>query len=180
MPSNTKEAQTACPTERKNAHQAREDLLGSSDVALSEAAAEAVLAHARCEAAAALALPRPIGTQEAILAQVRAIREAVRDAVTLFTEVRRYADASRATASFIGDVELTLAFAQIVSEVSAPTDLEPRDGHAFRAELADAARTLRSQAALTIEQALASTDVATSRDVLCALLALVDDTAECQ
>lgn len=170
VPANTAEAATACPKERKSAQEAREALLGSEDPQLTATASSLVLAHAHCEAKAALAMPTPTGTQDQVLDSVRAIRIAVRDASSLFAEVRRYGDVAESQESLLADATLTVGFAEIVANVAPPSDLDPLAGRQFQAELRDAAQTLRSQAELLLQQALSSEGAASNTGELCALL----------
>tara|TARA_R110002096_G_scaffold436038_2_gene665847 strand:- start:114563 stop:115162 length:600 start_codon:yes stop_codon:yes gene_type:complete len=174
VPSNTEEARTACPKERKAAQAARELLLGSDDPAAPAKASERVLAHGHCEAKAALAMPRPVGTQEQVLDMVRAIRVAVRDASSLFSEVRRYDDETNSQESFLADAKLTIGFADMVASVGQPTDLEPMAAGQFQAELRDASKTLRGQAEMLIQQALASAPNPAHQSALCELLRSLD------
>lgn len=158
VPSNTEEAATACPKERKSAQEAREGLLGSEKPALSVRAevAAKVLAHGDCEAEAAGAMPVPAGSQDEILAGIRTIRLAVRDASNLYSEVRGY-DAGAATAvALLADADLTLSFATTLGKIEAPSELEARAAIEFRQELDGARGTLREQAELVLRQALVS------------------------
>lgn len=171
VPSNSEEAGTACPKERKGAQGAREALLGSDAAALIAKASRLVLVHGRCEATAALAMPRPAGTQDQVLEGVRAIRIAVRDASNLFSEVRRYDDEANSQESLLGDAKLTVGFAEIVATVGPPSDLDPVAGRQFQAELREASEILRGQAELLLQQALTSEGATSNTAELCALLA---------
>ncbi len=133
-------------------------------------ASSLVLAHAHCEAKAALAMPTPTGTQDQVLDSVRAIRIAVRDASSLFAEVRRYGDVAESQESLLADATLTVGFAEIVANVAPPSDLDPLAGRQFQSELRDAAQTLRDQAELLLQQALSSEGAAANASELCALL----------
>lgn len=170
VPSNSEEAVTACPKERKAAQQAREALLGSDAPELTAQASQRVLAHGHCEAKAALAMPHPSGTQDQVLDSVRTLRVAVRDASNLFAEVRRYGDESMSQESLLADAKLTIGFAGIVANVGPPSDLDPVSGSQFQAELRDASQTLRGQAELLIQQALTSEGAQPDTAELCALL----------
>ncbi|MCP4448875.1 MAG: hypothetical protein GY811_26615 [Myxococcales bacterium] len=156
VPSNSEEAATACPKERKAAQTSREALLGSEEPSLSTAAAKSVLAQAHCEANAALGGPAPSGTQDQILAGLREIRLAVRDAGSLFAEVRRYGDIAFSQESLLADAKLTIGFADIVGSVQPPDELDPRAAEEFRTELGLAKKTLRGQAELLLQQSLTS------------------------
>ncbi len=145
-------------------------MLGTDDPTLIAAASERVLAHAQCEAQAVLAMPPPAGTQDETLEGIRTIRALVRDASNLFSEVRRYGDDAMAQQSLLADAKLTIAFAEIVATIGPPSDLDPLAGQQFQAELVDASQTLRSQAELLLQQALASEGAQAHKAEICALL----------
>ena len=170
VPSNSDEAATSCPKERKAAQEAREQLLGSEDRRLVIAAAETVMAQARCEASVAVPQAIPSGTQDQIVAQIRSIRVAVRDASSLFAEVRRYDVATLSREALVADARLTLGFAVLVGSVRPPADLEPRAAVEFQREIAEAKSTLETQAASMAEQALASDGASAIRDEACEVL----------
>ena len=176
-PSNTEQALTPCPKEREAAQLAREALLGAEDAALVLRASEKVLAQGQCEAAAALAMPVPTGTQDQILAGVTAVRVAVRDASSLFGEVRRYGDVALSQKALLDDARLTVGFAELVGLVQTPGDMDPNAASAFRSELNDARQTLMGQAKLLVEQALASEGAELVTEEACALLASLGGTS---
>ena len=171
VPSNTKEASTPCPKERQAAQVAREALLGVTDPALTGTASKQVLAHAHCEAAAALATPVPAGTHDQILSALRALRGPMYDAGNLFGEVLRYEVVADSQEALVANAKLTLGYANIVDRVSSPSELDTQEATMFRSELEEASRTLRSQASLLLQQALASEGAQSTRQEACSLLA---------
>lgn len=171
IPENSEEAATECPKERKGAQEAREALLGRDDPDLRRAAAQRVMAHAECERNAALQRPLPGGTQDQILTGIRALRAAVRDASNLFGEVVRYDVPGPSGKALLLDSQLTMEFARRLDAIEGPSDLEGREAMIFRAELADARRTLEEQAVLQLEQAATMQDPPELHGQACALLA---------
>ncbi len=171
VPSNTAEASTPCPKERQAAQVAREALLGVSDPTLANTASKRVLAHAHCEAAAALAMSAPSGTHDQILSELRALRTPMRDAGNLFGEVLRYEDVADSQEALLANAKLTVGYAEIVDRVSSPSELDTQEASLFRSELAEASRTLRSQASLLLQQALASEGSDSVAAEACPLLA---------
>lgn len=161
VPTDSAEAKTACPEPRNQAQAARENLLGvelggEQGSALNRAAAEAVLAHAECEAQALSALPPVSGTHDQILAGLRAMRQQMQDATNLFREVARYDPGAIAIRASLAEAKLQLDFAAQVAKVSAPADLDARGREAFESELAGATQVLRLEVSVLVESALES------------------------
>ena len=159
VPSDSHEAETACPAERLEAQSAREMLLGQdvsgeSGVALRRSAAEKVLAHGECEAAAADAMPKADGDHDQILTNLRAHREQVHTATHLLREVSRYDEEGYGARASIAEAKLKLAFASTVAAVQPPADLDVRGRLAFESETSSAAQVLRLEAATLLETLL--------------------------
>ncbi len=80
----------------------------------------------------------------------------MRDAGNLFGEVLRYEVVADSQEALVANAKLTLGYADIVDQISSPAGLDPQEASMFRSELAEASRTLRSQASLLLQQVLAS------------------------
>lgn len=143
--STTQEAATACPRERKAAQEARELLLGSQDPELQLRAGSAVMVQASCELTALRAMAVPSGTHDHILAGLRHLREQKQDANNLYEEALRSPVARLHGPAYLGQSQLTEAFASKVSAIIPPVDLDGPAKLEFESELSQALAILRAE-----------------------------------
>ncbi len=159
VPTGSSESETACPKERSKAQEAREallgeDLSGSKGASLNSAAAEAVFAHGKCEAAALSAATAPTGNHDALLAALRTLRMQTQDAIILLEEVGRYDTGLFAVEARLAAGSVKLAFAKTVSELRPPADMESEGRAAFQSELEEAASSLRLEVSMIVGEVL--------------------------
>ncbi len=150
---NSEEAATACPKQRKQAQEARELLLGSTDLALMTSASEKVMAQADCEAAALGELALPTGTHDQILQGLRALRTQMQDADNLFSEVLRYDTPALHAQALFAQGLLRTGFADKVAGVLPPPDLDGPGKLEFQEELRQAIDILRGEAEVLVLKA---------------------------
>lgn len=155
-PSGTKEAPTACPKERKQAHEAREEVLGRTDARFRASAARAVMAHGDCELRALQAAADGQGSQDEVLAYLRGLRERTQDVARLFQETRRYGQAEWTVKAFVGEATAVLAFRDRVSAISHPEGLDVQERAAFVAEMSETLKALDVQATQLLRQAVSA------------------------
>ena len=142
-PVNAAEAPTECPSERKAAQSAREDLLEKGGNDAREAAAMAVLAQADCEAQVFESATVSSGSMERITDDLRRVREQMGTARTLYEEVLNYQSTSPSVGAYAGLGQLHQAFARKLRGLSTPTDVDAQGGAmSFTAEVDGLAASL--------------------------------------
>jgi hypothetical protein len=159
-PVNSPEAQPRCPDEWRAAKQAREELLGvdgAAGAATVEAAAAAVLAHARCEGAALDGWRVEAGSGESMAAALRQARRRYQDARNLFEEAAGYPVARVRVGAQAELAALHLGFARMLAEVPSPVDVQDAAGRAdFRRQMREAVASFEVEAALAAARAVSA------------------------
>lgn len=152
-PVNSPEAKSKCPDEWKAAKKARDELIGAmDDERLRRAAAEAVLAQARCEHAQFERWTIDAGSQAIMAQELRAARIQYLTAKTLYQEAAGYHVKPTEIGAHALAAQLELAFVRKLDHLPAPVDLHDP---AARAGFKDEMRSLMSS--FEVEAALAAT-----------------------
>lgn len=155
-PVNSPEAKSQCPAEWKAAKQAREQLLGAmGDERLRAAAAEAVLAQARCEHALFDRWTIDAGSQQIMAAELRAARRQYLTARTLYEEAAGYHARPSEIGAYALAAQLHLAFVRKLDRLPVPVDLhDPAARASFRGDMRTLMSSFEVEAALAASRAL--------------------------
>jgi hypothetical protein len=154
-PVGSPEAESPCPEEWKAAKEGRERLLDDSSRTTRLDVAEKVLLQADCERGVlALAEIAP-GSQEAVLAEVRLVRERDSSIGNLYGEVLSYDFPLLNVGARAGRGQLHALFALKLRAMPTPVDLNtPADRTSFRQELVALVRGFDNEAAVDFVAAL--------------------------
>ncbi|HEU5058069.1 MAG TPA: hypothetical protein VFU21_16170 [Kofleriaceae bacterium] len=181
-PVNSPEAKSKCPDEWKAAKKAREELLGAmDDERRRAAAAEAVLAQARCEHALFDRWTIDAGSQRIMAAELRAARVQYLSARTLYQEAAGYHVKPSEIGAHALDAELQMAFVRKLDRLPPPVDLhDPAARAGFKGDMRALMSTFEVEAALAASRALDAAggeeggEVATWVRSACEILAVLD------
>ncbi len=155
-PVNSPEAKSKCPDEWKAAKKAREELLGAmEDEGRRAAAAQTVLAQARCEHAFFDKWTIDAGSQQIMAAELRAARVQYLTAHTLYQEAAGYHARPSEIGAHALDAELHLAFVRKLDRLPVPVDLhDPAGRTSFKDDMRALMSTFEIEAALAASRAL--------------------------
>jgi hypothetical protein len=157
-PTASPEAESPCPDEWQAAKQAREDALGAegqAEVAARAQVAAAVLAQGECELRGFQRQPVRADTEEAMLGELRELRDRFRSAKNLFDEVLNYEVMRLSVGALARLGDLHAAYAAKLRAAPPPVDArDPGSRSEFRQELRELAEALDGEAAVAYAAAL--------------------------
>lgn len=145
-PASSPEPQTECTDQRDAAKTAREDSLEHPGQPARAAAASAVLAHAECEIESLARQTIPRSSQDALLTEIRILRDRYFTIRNLLDEVHTYEQpkASIGAHARTGDLEMT--YFDKLDTAPPPVDLSPDQQEAFHQEMSDFGRGFTDEA----------------------------------